>query len=335
MADITRYPFRTHLRSAPTMHVEHVRNGVTVHAGAGASFWFRPLSSSLSEAPIADQELPLFFHAMTQDFQDVTVQATITFRFSAPDLAVARIDFSIDPTTGLWRAAPLQHVAGLLTEIVQQHALGLLAELTLTEALRRGVEAVRARVEAEVADDRRLAETGISVIGVRVVAIRPEPEMEKALRTPAREQVQQEADRATYERRAVAVERERTISENELQNQIELARREEQLVSQQGANARRRAEENAAADGVAAEAEARRAATLAAVRADSTRLQGAAEADAETARAGALSDLPDVVVWAMVAREVAPHLPAIQSLVVTPDLVSSLLSGLQGAGDRS
>ncbi len=38
-----------------------------------------------------------------------------------------------------------------------------------------------------------------------------------------REAVQQDADRATYERRADAVHRERAIAENELANQIELA----------------------------------------------------------------------------------------------------------------
>jgi hypothetical protein len=93
-----------------------------------------------------------------------------------------------------------------------------------------------------------------AVVGVRVVALRPEPEVEKAMRTPTREQVQQQADKATFECRAVAVERERAIGENELQTQIELARREEQLVSQRGANARREAEENAAAGAIAAEA---------------------------------------------------------------------------------
>ena len=81
-----------------------------------------------------------------------------------------------------------------------------------------------------------------------MVAVRPEPEVEKALRTPTRERVQQEADKATFERRAVAVERERAIGENELQTQIELARREEQLVIQRGVNTRREAEEAAAAE---------------------------------------------------------------------------------------
>ena len=71
---------------------------------------------------------------------------------------------------------------------------------------------------------------------------RRSPSVERALQTPTRERVQQEADRATFERRALAVERERAIAENELQNQIELARREEQLVAQRGANERRRAD---------------------------------------------------------------------------------------------
>ena len=87
----------------------------------------------------------------------------------------------------------------------------------------------------------------MSVVSARVVAIRPEPDLERALQTPTREAVQREADRATYARRAGAVEQERAIAENELQNKIELARREQQLVEQHGANARRKAELDASA----------------------------------------------------------------------------------------
>src|SRR5512141_1836231 len=95
MADITRYPFVHHLRGTATVHVQHVHNGHVRHAGTGLSFWFRPLSAVLSEVPVADRELPLLFHARTSDFQDVTVQATVTFRLTDPAVAAARIDFSI------------------------------------------------------------------------------------------------------------------------------------------------------------------------------------------------------------------------------------------------
>lgn len=326
MADITRYLFIHHLRGTATVHVQHVRNGRIRHAGTGLSFWFRPLSAVLSEVPVADRELPLLFHARTSDFQDVAVQATLTFRIADPQLASARIDFSIDPTTGAWRATPLDQVAGLLTEIVQQHSLALLASMPLTQALVTGVEMLRTTVGADVIGDVRLAETGIGIVALRVVAIRPEPDVEKALRTPAREQVQQEADKATYERRARAVERERAISENELQNQIELARREEQLVAQRGVNARREAEETSAAGQIGAEAQSRRTLTLAKGDAAAIRARGEAEAEAEAAHLGVRRDLPDAVLWTEALRELSGRLPDIDHLVLTPDLVTPLLT---------
>lgn len=328
MADIARYPLFRHLRGSSTTHVEQIRNGKTIRAGVGASFWFRPLSAVLNEIPVDDRELPLMFHARTSDFQDVTVQATITYRVTNPATAAGRIDFSIDPDTGLWRSTPLDQVAGLLTESAQQYAIDLLATVDLNAAMAGGVGPVRTVIADGLAGDARLAETGIAVVGVRVVAVRPEPEVEKALRTPTREQVQQDADKATFERRAVAVERERAIGENELQTQIELARREEQLVAQRGANARREAEENAAAGGVAAEAEARRTVTLAEARAEGTRLAGAAQGDAEAARVAAYRDVSETVLLALAVKELAANLPNIETLVLSPDLVSKALAQL-------
>jgi regulator of protease activity HflC (stomatin/prohibitin superfamily) len=258
MADIRTYPLVRHLRGTATGHVRHVRRGRLVHDGTGLSFYYRPLSAVLSEVPVDDRELPLLFHARTADFQDLAVQASVTFRVMDPATACARVDFSIHPDTGRWRGTPLEQLAGLLTETAQQHVLGLIAAQPLAEVLSDGVGQIRDKILTGLTSDRRLAETGIAVIGARVVAIRPEPEMEKALRTPAREQIQQDADRATYERRALAVERERAIAENELANQIELARREEQLIAQRGINARRQAAETAEASGIETEAQAAR-----------------------------------------------------------------------------
>ena len=188
MADISRAPGLRHLRGTPTAYILHIRRGKVAHKGTGLSFWFRPLSAVLSEIPVDDRELPLLFHGRTADFQDVTVQTTVTFRVTDPDLASARLDFSIDPNTGRWRSAPLQQLAGLLTESAQQHALDLLARTALATVLVDGVATVRERIAAGLTSDARITETGLAVIGVRVVAIRPEPEVEKALQTPAREQ---------------------------------------------------------------------------------------------------------------------------------------------------
>ena len=335
MADIRSFPLARHLRGAPTLHVRHVRRGKVAHEGTGLSFFFRPLSAVLSEVPVDDRELPLLFHARTADFQDLAVQASVTFRVTDPATACARIDFSIDPDTGRWRGTPLEQVAGLLTETAQQQVLGTIAGSLLASALADGVGQIRDRILHGLTADPRLAETGIAVIGVRVVAIRPEPEAEKALRTPAREQMQQDADRATYERRALAVERERAIAENELQNQIELARREEQLVSQRGANARRQAEEAAAAGRIEAEAQATREERLAEARAAGTRALGEAEGAAEAARVAAYRDLSQASLLGLAAKELAASLPQIGSLVLAPDLLAPQLAKLTAARNGS
>ncbi|MER6954022.1 SPFH domain-containing protein [Streptomyces sp. NPDC000618] len=388
MADITRRLGWRHLRGAPTAHVRHHRSGKLVHDGPGLSFWFRSLSAALSEVPVDDRELAMTFHARTVDFQDVTVQATVTYRISDPAVAAARLDFSIDPDTGVWRSAPLEQLATLLTETAQQHALDVLARTSLSSALVDGVTAVRERVAAGLAAEPRLPSTGLEIVAVRVVALRPEPEVERALRTPAREQIQQEADRATYERRAVAVERERTIAENELASKIELARREEQLVEQRGTNTRREAEENAAADKVRAEAEASRSVRLA--EAEATRAVKLAEAEAskqvrlgdaeaqrterlaqaeaartvrlaeaEAARSVQLAraeaeaarevgearaqaqaawlrvhgDVDVATLHALTGTRLAENLPHIDSVTISPDVLTGLLSRL-GGGER-
>ncbi|MEU6648422.1 SPFH domain-containing protein [Streptomyces sp. NPDC046900] len=359
MADITRRFGWRHLRGAPTAHIRHHRAGRLVHDGPGLSFWYRSLTAALSEVPVDDRELAMTFHARTSDFQDVAVQATVTYRISDPGVAAARLDFSIDPDTGVWRGAPLEQLSTLLTETAQQHALDVLARTPLSAALVDGVAAVRERVAAGLAAEPRLPATGIEVVAVRVVALRPEPEVERALRTPAREQIQQEADRATYERRAVAVERERAIAENELASQIELARREEQLVEQRGTNARREAEEHAAADAVRAEAEAARTVRLADAEATRSVRLGEAEArrtvalgEAEAraarelgeARAGAQAawlrvhaDVDVATLHALTGTRLADNLPRIDSVTVSPDVLTGLLSRLGGtaAGERA
>lgn len=332
MSDITRRLGWRHLRSAPTVHVRHHRRGRLVHDGPGLSFWFRALTAALSEVPVDDRELAMTFHARTSDFQDVSVQATVTYRISDPATAAARLDFSVDPDTGAWRGAPLEQISTLLTETAQQHALDVLARTPLSAALVDGVAAVRERIGGGLGAEPRLSDTGIEVVAVRVIALRPEPEVERALRTPAREQIQQEADRATYERRAVAVERERAIAENELASRIELARREERLVDQKGTNARREAEEGAAADAVRAEAEAARRVRLAKAEATAAREVGEARAGAQAAWLRVHSEADPATLHALAVNRLAENLPRVDSITLSPDVLTGLLARLGGTG---
>jgi hypothetical protein len=128
------------------------------------------------------------------------------------------------------------------------------------------------------------------------------------------------------------VERERAIAENELQSKIELARREEQLLEQQGANARRQAEDAAAAGGIAFAAQAAKERALAEARADGTRALGEAKAAGEAASVAAYRDLPSSTLLALAAKDLAGSLPQIGTLVISPDMLASLLAKLASGG---
>jgi regulator of protease activity HflC (stomatin/prohibitin superfamily) len=332
MADVKKRGPMRRLRSVPTSHIVHLSDGKVVHDGAGLSFWFRPLVAAISEVPVDERDLPLMFHGRTEDFQDVVVQTTVTYRVVDPARAARRIDFSIDPDTGAWRSAPIAQLGGMLTELSQQYAISVLASLPLLRAMVEGMPAIRSAIEGGLRTDPRLDEIGLEVADVRVVAIRPEAELERALQMPVRESLQQDADKATFERRALAVERERAISENELQNQIELAKREEQLVAQRGANGRREAEETAAAAAITNDGERTRLTRMAESKAEATRVLGEAEGFAEAERLKAYRDVGEATLLGLALKDMAGQLPNIGTLVITPDMLTSALGRFVGAG---
>lgn len=165
----------------------------------------------------------------------------------------------------------------------------------------------------------------------------------------------------------MAVERERAIAENELASQIELARREEQLVDQRGTNARREAEERAAADAVKAGAEAARTVRLTEAEAERTvrladaeatrsvklaeaeaarqvklseaearaaRVVGAARAEAQAAWLRVHAEVDASTLHALTGTRLAENLPRIESVTVSPDVLTGLLSKLGGTGTQ-
>jgi regulator of protease activity HflC (stomatin/prohibitin superfamily) len=322
MADIHRYPFVRHLRSEPTVQTLLYQRGTLARSGRGLALWFRPLVSAVAEVPLDDRDLDFRFAARSSDFQDVAVQGVITFRVADAELLAQRIDFSVDLDTGVWLKSPIERIQSTITQLAQQVVWEYFSRTDLRTLLVEGVDESRRRIESALAAESQLSELGLAVVTIRVAAIRPSPETEKALEMPTRERIQQAADEATFQRRAEAVENERAIQENELQNRIELTRRQEELVLLEGANRRREAEEEAEQILIAAKAEAERIG-----------LVERAEVAAERERADLFSGLSPVATIALVADK----LPSVGQLVLTPDLLTSVaaraLTPTDGGGD--
>ncbi len=346
MAQITNYPGIRHLRSERNQYLLLFKAGKLSRSGRGLAFWFRPLSASVVEVPTDDRDLPFLFHARSQDFQDVTIQGAIQYRVSDPEALAERVDFSIDLASGQHVHSPLEKIADLFTQRAQQLAVDLVAERDVRIQLAEGLEPVRLRIEEGLITSQELAGLGLTVTAVSVASIAPSAELEKALQTPALESIQQQADEALFSRRALAVDKERAIAENELANQVELAKREANLIEERGANERRRSEEAALALAINSEAEERRRALEAEGDAKAKRLRSAADAeaialvqgakvDAEERRMDLVRDLPSHVLMGLAAREFAGKLQNIERLQLAPDSIGPLLADLVEAGSKA
>lgn len=334
MSDIKKHPFITHLRAEPTTHVLRYRKGRLATSERGGAFWFRPLNTTLAEVPTDDREQSFLFTGRTIDFQDVAIQGTITYRVTDPELAAERIDFGVDVATGAYLEQPLERVAQMVAQTAQQLALDWVAHRELDEVLRDAVQDLRPMIIAGLAADTTLGEVGLEVATVRLTRVAPTPELEKALQAPTRERLQQTADEAAFQRRAMAVDKERAIEENELANRIELAKRAENLLAQEGANKRRVAEDDAEAKRVEAFAQAERTQVEAQAQAAKITAIQAANNDAEKAKIDIYRDLPTQVLVGLAAQELAANLGNIDHLNINPDGVGAMLQTLMGAGTK-
>jgi regulator of protease activity HflC (stomatin/prohibitin superfamily) len=324
VAQLKSYGSLRQLRSEASAHIVRYRNGRRAKSGRGLAFWFLVDGASIAEVPMDDRDLPFLFNSRSKDFQEITVQGMIAWRVADPEKLADRVDFSIDLNKGMHLGQPIDQLATLLTGLAQQLSAGYLAGLDVSALLAAGVQPLNERMEAGLIGAERLAAMGLEVVTVRVADISPSAELKRALQTPTFERLQQQADEATFERRALAVEKERAIAENELHNKIELARRQKELIDREGENASNRATTEAAARKIENDATA-----------ESIRTVEQAKTDMERGRMAVYADLAPAVLLGLAARDFAAKAPGIEHLNITPDVVAVISDALSRAGRPS
>lgn len=328
MAEIKPFIAFRHLRSEPTEHILSYQRGHLKKSGPGVAFWFLPMSAAIANIPVDVREIPFLIQGKTNDFQEIVIQGEINYRIANPEKISTLIDFSIDLKTGLYLKQPLDQISNLLIGNTQQITLAYLAERTIRETLNAGPGEIRNVLNGFLAGDNTIANIGIQVLNVHVKDVSPTAALEKALQTPTREKLQQQADEAAFERRAMAVDNERAIAENELNNQIELAKRETALIEKKGANAQQQATEEAAANAIRVEGKAKSMRVTAEAQAEEIRLVEGAQVIAERDRLDIYRDMTPALVLGLAAQELAGKLNTIEHLNVTPDLLATGLNNL-------
>lgn len=325
MAQIKRYVVANQLRAEATQHIQYFRKGVLTKSGKGLSFWFDPNGASLNEVPMNDREMIFMIKGQSSDYQDLAVQGSVIWRVADANIIASRVDFGIDINKGVRLGKPEEQINSVLTGLVREFADAYLKDKAVRDVLEAGLSPVQAALAAGFGADPTLDGMGLEVVSIRVSALSPSSELSRALQAPTFESLQQKADEATFSRRALAVDKERAIAENELQNQIELAARRKDLIAREDANGRSEAEALAAANRIAVEAEAASKIVRAEAEAKRIRAVEQAAADMEKARMAAIADVPPAVMFALAAQEFAGKLEKIDSLNVSPDMLAGIV----------
>ena len=331
MGTLHHHPFFIRYQGGSGDHVVQIRAGRTIRSGVGQSFWLRAGRCALAEVPTANRAHSFLVQATTADQQNINAQVAITYHIEDAEAAAAHYDFGLYPREAGADAQGLWQIDETVTRIAFSALASAIGEMTLTDAISGSLERVGRVLTQAFADDHQLRATGVAAVDARLLSLRPDEGVESSLRAPLLEQLQAEADRALYERRALAVERESQISANEMQSKLDLARKRADLVDQEGHNARREAEEKAAADAIEVEAEARRITEKAKAYEVDWNTAGRARIANDAAYIQALAQAGPEVARALALKEMAKNMPSFGNITITADVLSDLVAAFTGS----
>lgn len=215
------------MKAAPTTYVLHYKNGKIRQEGPGLSFFYYAPTSTIVAVPLASADAPFAFEESTADFQSVTIQGQLTYRVADPKRLASLLDLSVSPQ-GAYRSNDNRKLTERLVHTTQTLMRAETQKMSLRETLTSG-GSLSTAVLAGLKASEAVTKLGVEILTLSLLAIRPTPEMAKALEAEAREALQRLSDEAIYARRNNAVEQERRIKESEMNTEIAVEEKQRQI----------------------------------------------------------------------------------------------------------
>ncbi|SEQ21889.1 SPFH domain / Band 7 family protein [Amphritea atlantica] len=212
-------------------------NGKVRRKGQGISFWYNPATASIACVPTSVQEASFIFNLQTEDFQEVRVQGQLSYRIVNPDQLAEVMNYTVSPRENRYTTEDPLRLDDRMIRFVQNRFQADIQAVKLREALKL-TKQLMTNTQQGLAVEPALQTLGIEVVDLSITGITPAPETVRALEAEARESILKEADDAIYLRRKAAVEQERTIREAELQTDLEVQKKEQEIKQEQVTNER-------------------------------------------------------------------------------------------------
>ncbi|MEX9912691.1 SPFH domain-containing protein [Providencia huaxiensis] len=315
-------------------------NGKVRKQGKGLSFWYNSDKTSIAALPLNAQEAPFIFNLQTADFQSLRIQGQISFQVKQPEKTADVLNFNLSKDGKSYASEdPLK----LNDRVVRAAQTVIQAKVQIT-SLRDALlisQSLVVLVSQQLAVQAVIESLGIEILDVSISAIAPLPETLKALEAQARESILKEADDAIYARRKFSVEQERTIKEAELETDLSVQAKEQQIEEARLDNERKILRERAEIEQeeliAQVNAEAKRN-ELVALSVENQRIQSDADAysieskmkaysqlPVENLKALALAKMGPEQLMAMAFESLAQNAGKIGELNISPDLFGQLM----------
>ncbi len=334
------------IKVPPTTYLIRYAGGRIVKQGAGISFWYFAPSTTLLAIPVGANEQPFIFEELSTDYQSLTVQGQINYSITDPEKISKILDFSIYPRSMRYASEDPEKLSERIINIVKVLVRKELEKLKLASAI-TAAESITGAVFEQVKSNPELASLGVSILGVSILAIRPNPETARALEAETKEALLKQADEAIYARRNSAVELERSIRENELNTEIAVELKKRQIREAQLEGERIFLEKQYELQKTEMSAKItleEQNKELVALAAENSRCEAEAGAYGVEAMVKAVSGVDPTVLQVLASGGMSPQQlisRAFQSLAenaekigelnISPDLLNSLLTDKQGA----
>jgi hypothetical protein len=293
-----------YFKGLPTEYIIRYTGGRLAREGQGLAFFYLKYNTQVVAVPTSSQDASFVFNEVTRNFQAVTIQGQFTYRILEAKKTAQLLNFTIDPASRSYLAADGERLAQRITNTIQMETRAAIQGRTLEDVLGQ-YETIASEVLEKARGSDLIASLGVELMGVVFVAAKPTPEVGKALEAPYREQLLQQADEATYIRRAAAVEAERKIKESELSTDIALEEQRRSLIDLQGENGLREAESR----GRALEKE------------------GEYQARAREAELAVYRTFEPRALLALALEEMGRNAERVGNLTITSEMLASLLNG--------
>ncbi len=212
-------------------YVMHNVNGKMKREGKALSFFYFAPVSTIVAVPLGSRDIQFIFNEITRDFQTITIQGQITYVIENPKALAELFDFTHSENKNN-HAENFEKLNQRMNNEAQTSTSTFIQGLSLKDAL-RSAKAISDQISNGLKSSVAIKMLGVEIVSIDVLAVRPTPEMAKALETETREALQKDADQAIYGRRDFAVEQERRIKESELNTEIAVQEKQKQINEKQ------------------------------------------------------------------------------------------------------